>query len=81
MLRRYRSDPMHVLQEIPVSITQDMTYIEEPKAILDTEERVLRNKKIPLVKVQWSKHSPQEATWEREEDMRVQFPKLFESSK
>ena len=74
MLRRYRSDPTHVLQEIPVEIAEDMTYVEEPRAILDRKERVLRNKRIPLVKVQWSRHSPQEATWEREEDMRAKFP-------
>ncbi len=30
MLRRYCSDPTHVLQEIPVEIAEEMTYVEEP---------------------------------------------------
>ena len=77
MLRRYRSDPKHVLLEIPPEIDLDLTYVEKPLAILDREERLPHNKSIPLIKVKWSRHSVKEATWEREEDMRAQFPQLF----
>ena len=81
MLRRYRSDPMHVLLEIPPEIDLDLTYVEEPLAILDREGRIQHNKSIPLVKVHWNRHLVKEATWEHEEDMRAQFPQLFIPSK
>ncbi len=71
----YRSDPSHILpvEEIEVNLT----YEEEPIEILAYEVKQLRNKQIPLVKVLWNHHVGQEATWEREEDMRRQHPQLF----
>ncbi|XP_065864137.1 uncharacterized protein [Euphorbia lathyris] len=77
MLRRYRSDPNHIIQEQPIELSEDLSYKEEPVAILAREQKVLRNKTIPLVKVMWHRHSCEEATWEREEDMRQQYPHLF----
>ncbi|KAE8681805.1 Nuclear transport factor 2 family protein with RNA binding domain [Hibiscus syriacus] len=45
--------------------------------ILNRDERVLRNKRIPMVKVQWSNRGPAEATWEIKESIKTQFPHLF----
>jgi hypothetical protein len=45
---------------------QDLSYQEYPVKILETSERVTRNKKIKMCKVQWSHHTEEEATWERE---------------
>jgi hypothetical protein len=44
---------------------------------LDTLTRVTRNKLIKMCKVQWSHHGEDEATWEREEELRIDFPHLF----
>nr|XP_009765614.1 PREDICTED: uncharacterized protein LOC104217154 [Nicotiana sylvestris] len=77
MLRKYRSDPSHVLPIESIEVNPDLTYEEEPIQILAREIKELRNKRIPLVKVLWRNHSGEEATWEREEDMRVQYPHLF----
>nr|XP_009597380.1 uncharacterized protein LOC104093357 [Nicotiana tomentosiformis] len=77
MLRRYRSDPSHVLPIEFIEVNPDLTYGEEPIQILARELKELRNKSIPLVKVLWKNHSGEEATWEREEDMRIQYPNLF----
>ena len=77
MLRKYISDPSHVLNYEPLQLNQDLTYEEKPVRILDTKEKELRNKRIPLVKVLWKNHSTEEATWEREEEMRSKFPELF----
>ena len=41
------------------------------------DQKVLRNKIIPLVKVLWKNHSDEEATWEREEDMRQKYPNML----
>ncbi|XP_070049479.1 uncharacterized protein [Nicotiana tomentosiformis] len=77
MLRRYRSDPSHVLPIESIEVNPDLTYGEETFQILARELKELRNKSIPLVKVLWKIYSGEEATWEREEDMRVQYPHLF----
>ncbi|XP_070003364.1 uncharacterized protein [Nicotiana sylvestris] len=68
---RYRSDPSHVLPIESIEVNPDLTYEEEPIQILAHEIKELRNKRIPLVKALWKNHSGEEATWEREEDMRV----------
>ncbi|KAA3484134.1 DNA/RNA polymerases superfamily protein [Gossypium australe] len=53
MLRRYRSDPSHVITPSEIEIPSDMTYEEKPIHILAREVKELRNKRIPLVKVLW----------------------------
>ncbi|WVZ76531.1 hypothetical protein U9M48_024500 [Paspalum notatum var. saurae] len=47
--------------------------------ILDTAERVTRNKRIKMCTVQRKHHTKREATWEREEEMRAAYPNLFAS--
>ena len=74
MLRRYRSDPSHILLVQDIQVQEDFTFNEEPKAILDREIRALRNKQVPLVKVLWQHQRMEEATWEPESTMRVQYP-------
>ncbi|XP_059441923.1 uncharacterized protein LOC132174255 [Corylus avellana] len=60
------------------NIQSNMTYEETPTRILDRREQVLRSKTISLVKVLWSNHSMEEASWELEESMREKYPYLFE---
>nr|GFC42871.1 putative reverse transcriptase domain-containing protein [Tanacetum cinerariifolium] len=55
----------------------DLSFAEEPEAILDRQERVMRKKTIPLVKVLWKNHPEREATWENEEVMRTDYPHFF----
>ncbi|XP_012472342.1 uncharacterized protein LOC105789519 [Gossypium raimondii] len=77
MLRRYRSDPSHVISIEDVEIQPDMSYEEELVEILAREMKELRNKRVPLVKMLWHSHNVEEATWEPEEAMRSQYPYLF----
>jgi hypothetical protein len=50
---------------------EDLSYQEYPVNILETTRRVTRNKKIKMCKVQWSHHTEEEATWEREEELKA----------
>jgi len=77
MLRRYRSDPSHIISPSEVEIQADMSYEEEPIRILAREVKELRNKRVPLVKVLWLKHGIEEATWETESSMKERYPNLF----
>jgi hypothetical protein len=59
----------------------DLTYSERPITILDTEERVTRNKVIKMCKVLWSHHTEDEATREYEEELRADYPEMFSNIK
>ncbi|KAL0546201.1 hypothetical protein IC582_016107 [Cucumis melo] len=78
MLRKYVADPTHVVDYNPLQINENLSYEEQPVQILAREVKVLRNRGITLVKVLWQNPEVEEATWEREEDMRTQYPELFE---
>ncbi|KAL0541388.1 hypothetical protein IC582_021430 [Cucumis melo] len=78
MLRKYVSDPSHVVDYEPLEIDENLSYTERPVEVLAREVKTLRNKEIPLVKVLWRNHRVEEATWEREDDMRSRYPELFE---
>ena len=60
-----------------LDIKEDLTITEHPIQILDTMVRVLRNKVITMCKVQGSNHTEEEATWEREEELKKEYPHLF----
>ena len=77
-LRRHVPDPTLGVRVETIELRNDLTYPESPAAILDRRTQVLRSKEIPLVKVQWGKHSDDEATWELEETIRKKYPHLFE---
>jgi hypothetical protein len=55
----------------------DLSYQEYPIKILKTSKRVTRNKKIKMCNVQWSHHIEEEATWEREEELKAEFPCFY----
>ena len=77
MLRRYKSDPSHVVSSEVIELRPDLTYEEVLVEILAREVQELRNKQISLVKVLWRNHKIEEATWESEETMCQQYPQLF----
>ena len=56
MLRRYKSDPSHVVYSETIELRPDLTYEEEPVEILAQEVKELQKKRIPLVKVLWRNH-------------------------
>ena len=80
MLRRYERDTSHVIDWQPLEIREDVTYIEQPIRILDRKDQILRTKTISLIKVQWSNHGEDEASWEREDEIKEKYPQLFEQS-
>ncbi|KAI0493363.1 hypothetical protein KFK09_023479 [Dendrobium nobile] len=76
-LRKWVSDSGKKLSADEVEIQENLAYKEEPELILAYDVRKLRNKEIPMVKVQWKHRTAREATWEKESDMRRSYPYLF----
>nr|GEY92402.1 hypothetical protein [Tanacetum cinerariifolium] len=68
--RGYKCHPLHVVSYPLDQIREDLSLAEEPEKILDRQERVMRNKTIPFVKIRWKNHPEREATWETKESMR-----------
>jgi hypothetical protein len=62
-----------------LEVQEDLTYIEKPTQILETVDRVTRRSTIRMCKVKWGHHLEEEATWEREDDLKAKYPELFSS--
>nr|GFA75076.1 hypothetical protein [Tanacetum cinerariifolium] len=69
----YKYHPLHVIAYPLDQIRADLSYVKEPEAILDRQDRVMRNKTIPFVKILWRNHPEWEATWETEESIRTSY--------
>jgi hypothetical protein len=65
------------LEELTVG--EDHIYQEYLVKILDTLEKVTRNNRYKMCKVQWSNHTEEEATWEKEDQLKAEFPEIFSS--
>jgi hypothetical protein len=66
------------LEELTVG--EDLTYQEYPMKILDTSEKVTRNNRYKMCKVQWSNHTEEEATWEKRRSAKGRVSRyLFQS--
>ena len=51
MLRKYLSDESHVLQPQVIEVDSQMSYVEEPIAVVDRQVQKFRSKEIPSMKV------------------------------
>nr|GEW80639.1 hypothetical protein [Tanacetum cinerariifolium] len=74
MLRGYKYHPLHVITYPLDQIRIDLSYVEEPEAIIDRQDRIMRKKTIPFAKILWRNHPEREATWETEESIRTSYP-------
>ena len=77
MLRKYNRDPSHILDWTELTLEQDASYEEQPIQILESRDRVLRDKTITMVRVLWKHHGVEESTWEDELETRSRYPHLF----
>jgi hypothetical protein len=60
-----------------LTIDEDLTYQEYLMKILDTSEKVTRSNRYMMCKVHWSNHTKDEATWEKEDQLKAEFPDIF----
>ena len=74
MLRKYELDLFHVISFENIELEKDDTYIEKLVIITTCEERKLRTKVIPMVKVIWCQDRTEEQCGNRKERCRVATP-------
>ena len=76
-LNKCLSDETPVIPMKDICVDESLNFVEEPIEILEREIKRLKRSRIPLIKVRWnSLHGP-EFTWEREDEFRKRYPKLF----
>ena len=80
MLKRYHGDGNYIIRWDSVLLDGNLSFEEEPVAILDREVRKLRSREIASIKVQWKNRPVEEATWEKEADMQERYRHLFTDS-
>ena len=76
-LRKCTADERLVLQPDEAEFRDNLSYDERPVRVLDHQDRAIRNRRIPLVKILWHRRGAEEATWETEDSMRERYPELF----
>jgi hypothetical protein len=67
-------------EQIPLdelTVGEDLTYEEYSMKILDRSEKVTWNNRYKMCRVQWSNHIEEEATWEKEDQLKPKFPDIF----
>ncbi|CAN6477884.1 unnamed protein product [Victoria cruziana] len=77
LLRKYLPNLKHQISYDQLQLHDDLRYQEGPVRVIDEQVRRLRNKEIPMVKVEWQHHQVQDCTWESREKMKRLYQFLF----
>ncbi|GJW14874.1 putative reverse transcriptase domain-containing protein [Tanacetum coccineum] len=76
-LKKCLSDePLAILLD-EIHIDDKLHFVEEPVEIMDREVKRLKQRRIPIVKVQWNSRRGLEFTWECENQFRKKYLHLF----
>ncbi len=78
LLKKYVPSSKQIEMPASVPVAPNLSYEEEPNQFLARDTRKLRSRWISMIKVQWSNHTPEEATWEVEPEIAQKYPQLYE---
>ncbi|GJY15730.1 putative reverse transcriptase domain-containing protein [Tanacetum coccineum] len=76
-LKKCFSDEPLAIPLDDIQIDDKLNFIEEPIEIMDREVKRLKQSRIPIVKVRWNSRRGPKFTWEREDQMKKKYPRLF----
>nr|GEU87172.1 putative reverse transcriptase domain-containing protein [Tanacetum cinerariifolium]GEW62153.1 putative reverse transcriptase domain-containing protein [Tanacetum cinerariifolium] len=69
-------EPLAILLD-EIQIDNKLNFIKELVNIMDREVKRLKQSRIPIVKVRWNSRQGPEFTWERKDQMKKKYPRLF----
>jgi hypothetical protein len=55
----------------------DLSYAEHRIKVLDQKDHITRRKMIKFLKIQWSNHTEEEATWKSEDFLHSRHPNFI----
>jgi hypothetical protein len=71
--------PDRTIDIVDVALEPDLTYSEHPIRVLDQKDRITRKRTLKFYKVQWNQHTEDEATWETQDFLTMNFPRFLAS--
>jgi hypothetical protein len=78
LLKKYIPDANHVIDWNVIQVEQEGVLRVHLVHILYRKRKQLQNQAIEIVKFQWTWYGLEDATWEHEDAMRVEYLHLFE---
>ncbi|GJY11870.1 putative reverse transcriptase domain-containing protein [Tanacetum coccineum] len=69
-------EPLAILLD-EIQIDDKLNFIKEPVEIMDREVKLLKQSRIPIVKVRWNSRRGPEFTWVCEDQIKKKYPHLF----
>ena len=76
LLKKYVPNLEHILDLDDNVLVNEEEFQMEPEQILEIKERQLRNRTITKVLVQWKGYPVEDASWEDQNQLLIQFPYL-----
>nr|GEV59202.1 putative reverse transcriptase domain-containing protein [Tanacetum cinerariifolium] len=76
-LKKCLSDEPLAIPLDKIHVDDKLNFIEEPVEIMDSEVKILKLSRIPIVKVRWNSRRGLEYTWEHEDQMQKKYPHHF----
>jgi hypothetical protein len=73
-LKKCLGVPEQAMDVLEVNLQPDLIYLEYPIRALDQKGRIPWRRTVKFYKVQWNKHSEDEATWESKDYLIENFP-------
>ncbi|GKA74873.1 putative reverse transcriptase domain-containing protein [Tanacetum coccineum] len=79
-LKKCLADENLIIPLDEIQLNVKLHFIKEPVEIIDREVKRLKRSRIPIVKVCWNSQRGPEFTWEREDQIKNKYPRLFTSN-
>ena len=77
LLKKYIPSDDHILDDEQIVMPTQSILELQPARILETRERILRNRTLREHLVQWKDYPEEDATWEDETSLARDYPNLF----
>lgn len=78
LIKKYVHDPNHVIDWHMIQVETEGDFQVHPVRVLNRKIKILQNRIIELVKVQWTYYSPEDVIGEHEVAMWAEYLHLFE---
>ena len=76
-LNKCLADESLIIPLDKIRVNDKLHFVEESLEIIDRKVKRLRRVQIPIVMIRWNSQRGPELTWEREDQMKQQYPHLF----
>jgi hypothetical protein len=73
--------PNRTVEVTDVALEPDLTYSEHPIRVLDQKDRITQRRTLKFYKIQWNQHTEDEATWETQDFLEMNFLGFLASCK